>query len=160
MKTFCFSGKKIHISIIIFFVIGFVVGGFVNIEQWIYGFDKSRYEESYKLFRKNEQEAMSIINNINLHDKEGSITGLENGKQLWLENIQIADNIFRIEGLPLNIKQDFVVLKKYCRLRLHYFSLFSKGMKEGDVKVYNSKLDSLNNEIGKIIKDSDGSFNS
>lgn len=152
MATYLYR-HKIKILIITCFIIGAVVGDFIDFSRLYYGYDKHRYDELLNLYFKNEKEALDIIDNINTENSEFNVSELSNGKQLWLDNTNIIDDICHIRNIPYDIKLATSKLRQYCVLRLHYFSILQKKLNGSSVKKYDMELKKLEDKINKYVQE-------
>ncbi len=144
---------KIKIAVSLFFIVGLFLGDFFNVSKLYYGYDRNQYFEAFRLFEKNEKEAIDILKNLNLEDSEYSINELENGLYLWLENRRIMDNVSRIENITNEMRQKSLDLVYYSKLRVIYFSYLKKNLSDGVVGVYDNKISELENKINKFLKE-------
>ncbi|TCK68779.1 hypothetical protein DFQ05_0289 [Winogradskyella wandonensis] len=111
------------------------------------------YDDKIAEFSKNETESLKFYDRI---DSKGRLTLLqeldENVIPLWEENISIANEITKIEGLSTDLKSSSESLIKYSELRLEVFQLTRKAIDE-DTNKYDYKLYDLNNQIEAVLKD-------
>lgn len=143
---------KNKLIIIIFFIVGTVVGNSINLSKLYYGYDRNRYDEACRLLEKNEKEALEILGHINFEEIDYSMNEVTNGKQLWLENIKIANNIALIENASWEIKQSGIRIKDYCILRLQHCALLMKKLQADSVSQYDREIMNLESDIDKFLE--------
>lgn len=147
--------NKIKILVILFFIVGVLLGESFNVRKFYYGFDIQQYEQSCRLFAKNENEALHVLKNINIEDTEESVKELENGMNLWGENRKILDNISRIENVTDEIKQKSLKLKEYCSLRVVYFYTLKINVEKGLDDIFDTKIIEIEERINNFLKKND-----
>lgn len=144
---------RLKIVVLFFFIVGVLLGDFCNISKLYYGYDKNQYDEACRLFASNEKEAFDILKNINVEDAEYSIKELKNGVYLWTENINIVNNISRIENITVEIKQRNMKLRRYCKLRILYFACLKNNLKKGMDDIYDNKVNKIESKINRYLKE-------
>lgn len=151
MIKFLYKHKS-KLIIVIFFIVGTFVGNSINISKLYYGYDKSRYDEACRLLKKNEKEAVEILEHINFDETEYSINEVTNGRELWRENIKIADNVSIIENASWEIKKTSIKVKDYCILRLSQCFFLVKKIKGDSTFLIDKKLKNVELKIDEFIE--------
>ena len=116
-------------------------------------FQVNTYDRGIEQFAKNETEALKAYDILQTGTKKQILFHLrENGIDLWQENLDILDNLDKIEGLPDELREQDALLRRYCNLRIVSYRILEKMVLEQTDK-FAPKLDSLQNEIDLVLKD-------
>jgi len=146
-----YSGWKAAGIGTIFFIIQIAVI-FLFVYFTIPDFQANTYDKGIERFSKNETEALKAYEIMQTGTKKQILFHLrENGIDLWQENLNILDELDRIEGLPDELREQDALLRRYCNLRLVSYRIMEKMILEQTDK-FAPKLDSLQNEIDIVIQ--------
>lgn len=113
-------------------------------------FDAEAYDSGIERFQKNEEEALAV------YDMPEDLSAVdfirETGIPLWEENIEITQELDKIEGLyPEYIEQN-KILREYSEIRVESYQLLEKAIIEQTSK-YNRKLELLYSKIDATLAD-------
>ncbi len=115
-------------------------------------FQINTYDKGIEQFSKNETEALKAYDILQTGTKDEILYSLrENGIDLWQKNLDILDELDKIEGLPDELRQQDALLRRYCNLRLVSYRIMEKMVIEQTDK-FTPELDSLQNEINETLK--------
>ncbi|AYL97540.1 rhomboid family intramembrane serine protease [Mucilaginibacter celer] len=110
------------------------------------------YEARMKDFSIKESMALEVLSMPKDTDKEVLLSELKDrGLYYWNENIKLLNSVDSL-NLPDVIKDRNKFLKHYCDLRIESYNLYYKQI-EGKQPVAQASIDSLNQEISRILDD-------
>ena len=119
-------------------------------------FQANTYDKGIEQFSKNEAEALKAYDVLQTGTEKQILFHLrENGIDLWQENLDILDNLDNIEGLPDELREQDALLRRYCNLRIVSYRIMEKMILE-QTDEFAPKLDSLQNEIDRVLGDLSG----
>ena len=126
-------------------VIGFAMASEEN-------FDVQSYDSGIESFTKNEEAALKMYNMLETGDTESaSIEIKKSSLPLWIENINILNQLNLLENLPAELKDQNTLLIEYCQLRIKECRLISKAIEENSDK-YDMQIELAHLDIEQILE--------
>lgn len=115
-------------------------------------FDAKKYDDGIVEFNKNEENALLLFSIIETSSQDEIIEHIDNvGLPAWKNNIELLDDLGKIEGLYDQFKKQNEVLRQYSKLRIESFELIRKAVEE-DSNRYDRKIEELNLKIEEVLK--------
>ncbi len=111
------------------------------------------YEKAMERYAANETEALKISDQL---DKESNAVLLENLDKISIPktkaNIEIVNEISRMDKLSEHLKRRNELVRKYSELRLKVFELYRKSIVE-DTNKYSNEINEISNETEELRKE-------
>lgn len=115
-------------------------------------FDTKKYDNGMVEFSKNEENALLLFSIIDSSSSDKIIRHIDNvGLPAWKNNIELLDNLDKIEGLHDQLKKQNEILRQYSKLRIETFELIRRAVEE-DSNKYDRKIEELNFQIDEVLK--------
>lgn len=106
-----------------------------------------QYDNGIAQFNKNEEKALTLFTLLENEGPEKLTEFIDrSGIPAWEQNIQILNDLDKIEGLYPKLKKQDQILRNYCNLRIESFKLIRKAITE-NTNAYDSQIEILNKEI-------------
>jgi hypothetical protein len=130
----------------------FIFGAILAEEHFNRNFDAAAFDTRIEKFVENETKSLIIFHVAGRLNDELLLPEYVHSKDLWSENLVLADEMTKIERLPEDLLQLAQKLKEYSRLRISMFDLIMKGVYE-KTEVYNQELDQVIEQINLLIEE-------
>lgn len=115
-------------------------------------FDTTKYDNGIAEFNKNEEKALLLFSMIDTSSPDKIIEHIDNvGIPAWEENIDLLDNLDKIEGLYDEFKKQNEILREYSELRIETFELIRMAVDENSSE-YDKEIEDLNQQIDNLLK--------
>jgi len=114
------------------------------------GFDTLKYDNGIAEFSKNEKEAMLLFNLLETEDTDKIVSFIQNtGLPAWHKNLQILDELDGIKNIYPQLKEQNMILREYCLLRIESCQIIEKSILE-DV-LFEHKIQKIHSKIDKLL---------
>ncbi|CAM1345215.1 hypothetical protein [Tenacibaculum amylolyticum] len=145
-----FSGwKAAGIGVISLLIIGVVVFGYAYLSTNDELYEK--YDIELSQFSKNEDETLVFYKHLSTETNRSLLQELdEKIIPKWKENIEIINNLNKLEDLPSELINQNKILLKYSTFRVQAFELLRIAIKE-DTDKYNQQIEEIHIQIDKEL---------
>ena len=129
-----------------------IIGGilaYVNLvqEDW----EADTYATGINKFQINESEAMKLFEMLDNSSTFEIVQFIkQTGIPKWEENIEILNEIIKIENIPEYYQKQNKLLHEYCKLRIEAYELMSKAIRNNS-SAYDAEIIRKHNRIDEII---------
>jgi hypothetical protein len=114
-------------------------------------FDTVKYDNGIAEFQKNEEIALTLFTLLETSEtSEASAFIQETGIPKWLRNMQILNELDKIEGLSHEFRDQNQVLREYCQLRIQSYQLIKKAISE-NTNLYDPQIEGFNKRIEEVL---------
>lgn len=114
-------------------------------------FDAEKYDKGLEEFNQNEEIALQLFPLLDSDNKKSASFITDTGIPTWKRNLEILDQLDKIEGLYDNFKKQNQILRKCCELRIESFDLIYKGLIE-QTSAYNDKIEDITKSIDEVVE--------
>lgn len=106
-----------------------------------------QYDNGIARFNKNEEKALTLFTILESDSSSKSISFIDKvGIPTWEENLQILEELDKIDGLYPQLKKQDQILRNYCNLRIETFKLIRKALVE-NTNAYDQQIENINKKI-------------
>lgn len=113
----------------------------------------SEYDAKMAVFQSNEVESLKFYDHITTSSRLSLIQELDNSVlPKWGENLQIIEELNKLDGLPQELQHQNKLLAEYSLLRIETFKVFRKAIEE-DTEQYHNELDEQHRKIDRVLEE-------
>jgi rhomboid protease GluP len=114
------------------------------------------YTRIFNEFVVCEEKALSVYKLSDFSSDDIILTEIEkNGIPNWMRCKELVDSAAKINGLPEDLEQRIVLMKKYCNYRIKSFNMIRTSIREHHTQ-YNTIIEQYNQKIELIVKKLNG----